>query len=80
MASGIFWNYVSRHHRLFASASDPRILVIASQAWFTISIGWVISILLGFANVYFAYAAWVLSPNLVAVWGNHRRRLLVRSR
>ncbi|SRR6266540_5243428 len=60
-----------------ARNSDPRLLAITSQVWLVISIGWLISVLLGFLNVYVAYASWILWPNLVAIWGNRKRRLLV---
>lgn len=43
-----------------------------------ISTGWFLSIFLGYLNVYAAYASWILLPNLVAVWGNYKRRLLVK--
>lgn len=71
-----FWRYVVRRYKQFASTVDPRLLGITSQVWLIITIGWLISILLGFVNVYLAYASWILWPNLVAVWGNRRRRAL----
>ena len=77
--SWLFWVYVVRNHKQFASASDPRLLNITSQVWLIISVGWLVSILLGFVNVYFAYAAWILWPNLVGLWGSRRRRLLVHT-
>jgi uncharacterized membrane protein len=40
------------------------------------SMGWLISILLGFVDVYVAYASWILWPNAVALWGNYRRKQL----
>ena len=74
-----FWIYVAKRTRQFASHSDPRLLKITSQVWLVISIGWLLSITFGFLNVYFAYASWVLWPNLVAIWGNHQRRKLIRA-
>jgi uncharacterized membrane protein len=78
LTTWLFWSYVIRHHERFASASDPQLLAISSEVWFIISIGWLVSILLGFVNVNFAYLAWIVWPNLVAIWGNRRRRLLLR--
>jgi uncharacterized membrane protein len=78
LTSWIFWAYVVRNQKQFASASDPRLLMITSQVWLIIAVGWLISIPLGFVSVYFAYAAWILWPNLVAIWGNRRRRLLLQ--
>lgn len=77
LTTSIFWAYVVKNHRQFASASDPRMLTITAQVWFIIALGWLVSILLGFLNVYFAYISWILWPNLVAIWGSHRRRLMV---
>jgi uncharacterized membrane protein len=76
MTVWIFWAYVSKNYKQFAAHSDPRMLEITSQVWLVISIGWLVSILLSFVNVYLTYASWILWPNLVAVWGNHRRRNL----
>jgi uncharacterized membrane protein len=76
LSSWLFWSYVVKGYKHFAMNSDPRLLAITSEVWFIISIGWLISILLGFINVYVAYVSWILWPNLVAVWGNHKRRLL----
>ena len=76
MTVWIFWAYVSKNFKNFAADSDPRMLEITSQVWFVITIGWLVSILLSFVNVYLTYASWILWPNLVAVWGNHRRRNL----
>lgn len=72
-----FWAYVSKNQKQFATQSDPRMLGITAQVWFIITIGWLISILLSFVNVYLTYLSWILWPNLVAVWGNHRRRILL---
>ncbi|MGZ9234451.1 MAG: TMEM175 family protein [Anaerolineales bacterium] len=72
------WAYVLKNQKQFAGASDPRLLKITSQIWLVISLGWLVSIPLGFVNVYLAYTAWILLPNLVAVWGNRRRRLLMK--
>jgi uncharacterized membrane protein len=72
----IFWSYVAKNHKKFASASDPRLLAISARVWLIISIGWLISVPLGFVNVYVAYASWILLPNIVAVWGNYQRRHL----
>ena len=71
-----FWRYVIKRYKQFAMTSDPRMLKITSQVWLIITIGWLISILLGFINVYVAYTSWVLWPNLVALWGNRRRQAL----
>jgi uncharacterized membrane protein len=72
----LFWAYTSKHHKQFASHSDPRMLGITSQVWFVITIGWLLSILLSFVSVYLTYVSWILWPNLVAIWGNRRRRNL----
>jgi uncharacterized membrane protein len=77
IANWMFWAYVVKNHKQFASASDLRMLMITAQVWFIITLGWLISILLGFINVYIAYVAWIVWPNLVAVWGNHRRQLVL---
>jgi uncharacterized membrane protein len=76
MTVWIFWSYVVKNQRQFASHSDPRLLAIASQVWLIIAIGWLVSIPLSFINVYIAYAAWIILPNAVGLWGNRRRRLL----
>jgi uncharacterized membrane protein len=76
MTVWVFWAYVAKNHKQFAADSDPRMLGITSQVWLVISFGWLISILLSFVNVYLTYLSWILWPNLVAVWGNHRRRNL----
>jgi uncharacterized membrane protein len=76
MTVWMFWAYVVKNQKRFASNSDPRLLAITSQVWWIIAIGWLISIPLGFINVYIAYAAWIILPNAVGFWGNHRRRLL----
>jgi hypothetical protein len=72
----IFWGYVAKNHKEFASASDPRLLAISARVWLIISIGWLISVPLGFVNVYVAYALWILLPNIVAIWGNYQRKYL----
>jgi hypothetical protein len=54
-------------------------LMITSEVWLIIAVGWFISIFIGFVNVYFAYASWILWPNLVAVWGNRKRQLLIQA-
>ena len=71
-----FWLYVTKNQKQFASNSDPRLLTITTQVWLIISIGWLISIGIGYINVYAAYVSWILWPNLVAVWGSQRRKLL----
>ena len=71
-----FWAYVSKNQNQFAAHSDSRMLWITSQVWLIITIGWLISILFSFVNVYLTYVSWILWPNLVAVWGNYRRRNL----
>jgi uncharacterized membrane protein len=81
MTVWLFWAYVTKKQAQFAALSDPRLLGITAQVWLIITVGWLISILLSFVNVYFTYASWILWPNLVAVWGNHRRqRLLMKSK
>ena len=80
MTVWIFWAYVAKNHKQFASDSDPRLLAITSQIWLVISVGWLASILLSFVNVYMTYVSWILWPNLVAIWGNRRRRLLMNDK
>jgi len=72
----MFWAYVVRNQKQFASNSEPRLLAITSQVWLIIAIGWLISIPLSFINVYIAYAAWIILPNAVGLWGNRSRRRL----
>ena len=72
----LFWGYVLKRHNQFAARSDPQLLEITAQVWLVISTGWLISTLLGFLNVNVAYAAWIIWPNLVGVWGNAKRRKL----
>ena len=79
ITSWLFWAYVVKNYRRFAIHSDPRLLSITSQVWLIISLGWLISVFLGFVNVTIAYASWILWPNLVGLWGNHKRRLLMTS-
>jgi uncharacterized membrane protein len=74
-----FWSYVQKNHRRLASATDPRVLTITSEVWLIITVGWFISIFIGFLNVYLAYASWILWPNLVAIWGNRKRQLLIKA-
>lgn len=78
LVTSIFWTYVVKRHRQFAAQSDPRLLTITTQVWFIISAGWFLSIFLGYLNVYVAYASWILLPNLVAVWGTRKRRLVIK--
>ena len=72
----ILWTYVVKRPNQFASNSDPRLLAVTSQVWLIIAIGWLVSIPISFINVYAAYAAWIIWPNLVGLWGNRRRRNL----
>ena len=72
----LFWAYVLKNHQRFARDSDARMLTITTQVWFIIALGWLVSILLGFLNVYFAYVSWIVWPNLVGIWGNYQRRNL----
>jgi uncharacterized membrane protein len=72
-----FWVYVVKKYQQVANYSDPRLLTITSQVWLIITFGWLVSILLGFINVYIAYGSWILWPNLVAIWGRHQRKLLL---
>ena len=76
LSNWIFWAYVNRKQKQFAAESDPRLLMITSQVWSVISAGWLLSIFLGYVNVYAAYAAWILLPNLIGVWGSYKRRNL----
>ena len=76
LSNWFFWRYVTKHQREFAGNSDPHLLVITSQVWFIISIGWLVSIVAGFLNVYAAYAAWIVWPNLVGIWGSYKRNQL----
>jgi len=76
LTTSIFWSYVSKRQKDFATQSDPRLLALTSQIWLSIGIGWFVSILLGYINVFAAYISWILLPNLVAIWGNYRRRSL----
>ena len=57
-----FWSYVTKHQAQFAANSDPRALGITSQVWFIITVGWLISILLSFVNVYLTYVSWIFGP------------------
>jgi uncharacterized membrane protein len=77
LTSGIFWVYVQKKHRQFAALSDPRLLAITAQVWLIISIGWLISIPLGYVNVNAVYIAWVAWPNLVAFWAKYKRQQLL---
>ena len=76
LTTSIFWFYVVRKQKQFAVQSDPHLLMITAQIWLVISVGWFVSILIGYINVYLAYTSWVILPNLVAVWGGRRRRNL----
>jgi uncharacterized membrane protein len=72
----LFWKYVTKNQKRFASNSESRLLAITSQIWLVIAIGWLISIPLSFISVYAAYAAWIVWPNMVGMWGNRKRRKL----
>jgi uncharacterized membrane protein len=74
LTNWIFWVYVVKKQKQFAAHSDPHLLAITAQVWFVISVGWLISIPLGYINVNVAYATWVVWPNLVAVWAKYKRR------
>ena len=74
------WAYLARNHRQFAQDSDERVLAISAKVWLIIMVGWLFAILLGFFNVYMAYASWIVWPNLAAVWRNHKGRLLAKVR
>jgi uncharacterized membrane protein len=76
LTTWLFWSYVGKRTDRFAAQSDPRLLGITSRVWLVISIGWLISIALGFVNVFVAYVSWVLWPNLVALWANRQRQRL----
>ena len=70
----LLWRYVEKNQTKFACNSDPRILSISRQVWLVIAAGWLVAIMLGSVSVYAAYISWILWPNLVAVWGNRRRK------
>jgi uncharacterized membrane protein len=72
----LFWSYVVKRPKKFAGNSEPHLLAITAQVWLVIAVGWLISIPLSFINVYAAYVAWIIWPNLVGMWGNRRRRAL----
>jgi uncharacterized membrane protein len=76
LSSWLFWVYVTKHQGEFASNSDPHMLAITSQVWCIISVGWLVSIVAGFLNVHAAYAAWIVWPNLVGLWGSYKRNQL----
>jgi len=76
LANWGFWVHVEKKHKQYASNSDPDLLAITSRVWLIISLGWLMSIVLGYINVYIAYASWILLPNLVAIWASHQRRLI----
>jgi len=76
----IFWAYVLKGQKRFASQSDPRMLAITTRVWFFIAAGWLASIALSFVSVPVAYVSWVLFPNLVGTWGNRRRQLIAQAR
>ena len=76
VTSWILWVYVVKKHKKIAAYSDPRLLTVTAQVWLVISTGWLLSIPLGFINVNAAYVTWVAWPNLVAIWGNYKRRSL----
>jgi uncharacterized membrane protein len=77
LTNWIFWAYVQKNQKRFASSSDPRMLVITSQVWFIITLGWFASVFFSFINIYAAYISWILWPNLVAAWGNRKRHQLI---
>jgi uncharacterized membrane protein len=77
LVTWMLWAYVFRNQKQFARDSNPHLLEITSRVWLIISIGWLISIPLGLVNVNLAYASWILWPNLVAVWGNRQRHILI---
>ena len=78
LTTWIFWTYVLKRHKQFASHSDPHLLTITSQVWLVIALGWILSIFLGLISINLAYASWILWPNLVALWGKRQRKLLAR--
>jgi uncharacterized membrane protein len=77
LTSWAFWVYVVRNQKELARDSEPSLLQITTQVWLVIALGWLVSIFLGFVHVDLAYASWILWPNLVAVWGNRRRKILL---
>ena len=79
LVSWRFWAYVLTKQKHFARKTDPQMLFITTRVWLLITLGWLTSIFLSFLNIYATYASWILFPNLVAVWGNHRRNLLIKS-
>jgi len=76
LSNWLFWAYVVKQQQQFAVQSDPRLLAITTQVWLIISLGWFISIFLGYINVYAAYVSWIILPNLVGFWGNYKRQNL----
>lgn len=76
LTNWIFWGYVVKKHEQLASNTDRDLLAITAQVWFVISIGWLVSIFLGYLNIYLTYAMWILLPNLAAIWGRNRRRII----
>jgi uncharacterized membrane protein len=76
LTNWIFWVYVVKKQEQFATCSDPHLLAITAQVWLIISVGWLISIPLGYLNVNAAYVTWVAWPNLVAVWAKYKRQRL----
>jgi len=74
LTTSIFWFYVSKRQKDFAAHSDRYLLAITAQIWLSISMGWFVSIIIGYINVFAAYISWILLPNLVAVWGSRKRR------
>jgi len=79
VTSWIFWAYVVKNQARLAGDTNPQLLNITAQVWLMISAGWLAAIFLSFLSIPSAYVAWVLFPNLVAVWGNHRRQYLIHS-
>lgn len=79
LTNWLFWAYVVPRHAQFAKDSDPQLLAITTQVWFLIALEWLLSIAIGFINVYAAYVTWVVGPNLAAGWARRRRRLLFES-
>ena len=74
LTNWIFWVYVVKKQEQFAAHSDPHLLAITAQVWLVISVGWLISVPVGYLNVNAAYVTWIVWPNLVAVWAKYKRR------
>ncbi len=79
LSSWIFWSYLTRNRKTFASRSQPQVLTINAQVWMFISLSWLLAVLFLLVNPMLTYISWVLLPNLIALWaGRQRKRLLAK--